>query len=688
MAQQIVQLVGGLDLVTPSLAIKEGKCIGCLNYESEARGYRRIGGYERYDGQPKPSAATYVLLNFDAGSTEIAEDDTVTGATSGATGIAIATVVDSGTWAGGDAAGYVVLYNHTGTFQDNENLQVSASPVAVANGTGIENGAATDALNDSYLASARSKRRSAIAAVPGSGPIRGGFTYKGDLYVIRDNVGGTAAVLHKATSSGWSAQSFGSTIAFDAGTAAFSEGETLTGGTSGATATIERVVHQTGTWAGTDADGYLVLSGVSGTFSDNETITSAAGSATANGADAAVTWAAGGTYRAIEHNFYGASDLKRAYIVSGTQRAMEWDGSVMAPIETGVETSLDKPTFVAVMREHLFLGFDGGALFFSGTGLPLSFQAVDGAGQAALGDSLTGMRSQNKDALIITGRNRVAYLTGNNSTDFQLKTISTDSGAVENTLEVVGRPYFLDDMGIRDLEAAQSFGDWRIGTITSMIEPLIREQRTSGKTPIALQRVRSKDLMRLWYDDGTGISIYIGRSQPECMQFKVGFTPTWVYSGEDANGYEVLFAGDDAGMVYQLDSGNSFDGGEVEAFLRPAFLHQGSPSQYKRYLRAYLDVLTDEESTVLSFASDFTFGDSNHPSGVETSQTVYGGGGFWDTMIWNKFNWSAPFESDTVIELHGIGRNLSLVFMSDNTEEKPHVLASLSVTYSPRRQRR
>jgi hypothetical protein len=65
---------------------------------------------------------------------------------------------------------------------------------------------------------------------------------------------------------------------FDAETAAFTVGETLTGGTSSATATIQGI-KKTSATAGT-----LYLSGVSGTFQDNETITDGAGgSATEDG---------------------------------------------------------------------------------------------------------------------------------------------------------------------------------------------------------------------------------------------------------------------------------------------------------------------------------------------------------------------------------------------------------------------
>jgi len=40
-------------------------------------------------------------------------------------------------------------------------------------------------------------------AVTGSGPIRGVWEYNSVLYAFRDNAGGTACVMHKATSAGW-----------------------------------------------------------------------------------------------------------------------------------------------------------------------------------------------------------------------------------------------------------------------------------------------------------------------------------------------------------------------------------------------------------------------------------------------------------------------------------------------------
>jgi hypothetical protein len=61
---------GGLNLTATPLQLKPGELIGCLNYEiSDEGGYRRIQGFERYDGQQQPSDASYWLIEFNEGVT-------------------------------------------------------------------------------------------------------------------------------------------------------------------------------------------------------------------------------------------------------------------------------------------------------------------------------------------------------------------------------------------------------------------------------------------------------------------------------------------------------------------------------------------------------------------------------------------------------------------------------------------
>lgn len=116
-------LSGGLNLISPALATPPGSLRAGVNHEPDPRGYRRIDGYERFDGQPKPSAAEYAYITFTAGAHAPDIGQEVVGTTSAARGIVIAITLDTGTWAGGDAAGTIIVRPTTGTFIDGEDIQ-------------------------------------------------------------------------------------------------------------------------------------------------------------------------------------------------------------------------------------------------------------------------------------------------------------------------------------------------------------------------------------------------------------------------------------------------------------------------------------------------------------------------------------------------------------------------------------
>lgn len=59
-----------------------------------------------------------VTIKFISGGTEPQEDETLTGAASGDTGVVDEVEKVSGTWAGGDAAGYVYLKDYTGADEE------------------------------------------------------------------------------------------------------------------------------------------------------------------------------------------------------------------------------------------------------------------------------------------------------------------------------------------------------------------------------------------------------------------------------------------------------------------------------------------------------------------------------------------------------------------------------------------
>jgi len=86
-----------------------------------------------------------VELRFDSGSVLPVAGETLTGATSADTGVVVSVALESGTWAGGTAAGTVYLSSPTGIGEDGEcfdddetvNGSTGGTNILTANGDGI-----------------------------------------------------------------------------------------------------------------------------------------------------------------------------------------------------------------------------------------------------------------------------------------------------------------------------------------------------------------------------------------------------------------------------------------------------------------------------------------------------------------------------------------------------------------------
>lgn len=682
MNSDVVLLRGGLDMVTPPMAVAPGMALVSSNYEPGEGGYRRMGGYERLDGRPKPSLATYQILHFDTGSVAITAGQTLAGDPSLATAVALANaVVTAGTYVGGDAVGYVAVGAVTGLWAGGDDVEVGASPVAefVSLETGL---APTDEEHAAYTAAEVARRRQSITAVTGSGAVRGVWIYAGSIWAFRDNAGGTAGVMFKATASGWTAQSFGERVAFTAGATEFIEGETLTQG--GVTALIRRVVVQTGIWDGT-ATGYIVISGRAGGNYAAGAATSATGAGTLSGAQTAITLPPGGFYRCTNHNFYGPASSRRMYFVNGVGHAHEWDGTVLTPIIVpGLPTTY--PTHVGELSNHLFLGYAGGGVMFSDIGEPLEYTSTGGSGQLSFGDDITEFIEHAQTSLVIGGKGRIGYVTGTDADTFQFPIITDAAGMKEHSAAQVFQPVYIDARGVRDLSATDTFGNWRAGSVSQMVAPLFEAMNRAGTQPAAAIQVKTRDQYRVFFDDGSGLFVYFGRKTPEIMPFSVPFTITCACSGE-ISGDEVLLAGDDEGYVFELDAGTSFDGSDIDAAVRIHFNDVKRPQVNKRFHSADTGVAAREPVTI-GVGASFDGESGAYPEKVEQSVAVAGGGAFWNQASWDEFYWSAPINGRVQVRLDGGGQSCSLVYVSSSAIDPGHVLTDVMVPWTQRAFRR
>lgn len=668
---------GGLNLVDTPLTMRPGQLLACSNYEPGIRGgYTSLAGYERFDGRVAPSDASYWLIDYVNRVVNPAVGATITGGTSGATGILLFDVQNA-------AAGYFVLARVTGTFQDGEALQVSAVTQATADDVAIPDDAATDELHSQYQLAAQADARAQIGVVPGSGSILGVAVYRGVGYAVRNNVGGTAAVIHKSTASGWQPVALGFKLRFITGlAAALHEGDTVVGGTSGATGVIRRLVVQTGTFGAGDATGYVVIMSITGTFQSAELLkVGGTDRATTSGLAVAQTLAPGGKFEFRVHNFYGHTSTTRLYGVDGVSRAFELQDSpaIFVQIETGM--TVDTPNHIAVHNDQLFLMFPGGSVQKSGVGDPVIWSVSLGAGEIAIGDEGTGFLEELGGTLFIFARNKTLYLTGKEGT-YVLDSFNNDVGAWPGMIQRIGQGVYLDDRGFSLLAASQNFGNFSYTSFSGVIQPLIEQIKLSGTASVV---VRDKNLFRAFFADGRFVSIgFNGRKVTGLTTSSYEKVVRCAFSGEELDGKELLLFGSDDGYVYRADKGTSFDGADIQTFMRPVFHHSRTPSRRKRYRRAQFDVAV-QGPCELQIGVDYSFADPDEPGEPIAAIELEGGGGFWNVSDWNEFKWNTGAGSSAIVKLEGSGINIGFLIASRSAVNAPHSLQGVSLHHSQRR---
>jgi len=666
----MVSCEGGLDQITPTLKLKAGILRDCLNFEvSSSFGYSRIGGYERFSGQAKPSDAGYTLIQVVSFTNTPAVGQTLTGVTSGRTGVIIAI-----------GSNYMALTKVSGAYTTGETVQVGATVIGVTEAVASS---VTSLLDAQYLNLSADQYRADIAAVPGSGPVRGVTIFNNIVYAFRDNAGGTAVDLYKSAVTGWTQVAFEYEVSFTNANTSVGDGDTMTQG--GVTATIRRVVLQSGTLLSGVNSGRLIISVTTGgNLAAGAATTTGSGALTLSGAQTAITMATGGRFEFVKANFYGQVSSERLYGCDGANRMFEFDGTYFIPIATG--SSPDTPKHIAVFREHLFCAIASSVLH-SGIGEPYNFTTIAGAAELATGDTVTGFLvqpgSQSSGTLAVLCRNSIKMLYGSSSADWNFIVYSQGSGALHYTSQIMSQSYFLDDRGVTTLNATQNYGNFDQASLTNNIRTFINAKRNLAAYS-SLSRERSQ--YRLFFSDGYGL--YCTIVNGKFLGSAIVKFPTAAYcacEGELSDGSEALFFGSaTGGHVYQMDKGSSFDGAAIDALAQFNWNASGSPRIIKRYRRASIEMSGDGYAAI-QFGYSLAYGSSEEiqPSAA-TYETAFSPS-YWDSFTWDSFYWDGQSVSPTEIEMNGTGENVQITITSGTDYIYPFTLNSYILHYTPRR---
>lgn len=681
---EYTRLSGGLDLSSGAMQVAPGRLVECMNFEQVfgRQGYRRIDGYERFDGSPQPSDAGYSGLRFTGGSVEIEVGEVVQGAAFSAT---VALVqVHTGDWASGDAAGRLVLAAPMGTFVADEAIQVGGVTRATADG-GVVPGSLSNPDNTQDLLAAQQILRQRIMPVPGSGPIRGVAVYRGAVFALRDAADGQTAVLWKSSATGWEQVRAGllpgGTLSSDV--ANFSGAST--------TMALFGCDGKNRPWR-YDGIAFTPMAPIYASQGTSNTIAAiGTGSHTLNIQESGRSWAAGDVLLASDQA--NAANRMVGTVTSydsGTSKltldvTQALGSGSPAAWEIGRADFADKPYLLRAHRDRLFLAYPLGQLQASNLGDPMVYTTT--AALFGLGDSITGLASLRGAVLGVFCAGKINILEGTTPQDWSMAPNSQSSGARLGTLqEIGGNALFLDERGLTCLQATQKFGGFEPAIFSRDIKPALDAltDRVVGS-----RLCKAKFQYRLYFQGGDVLTATILSPNAELQPSDVAFTrqvyphaPVCVASGAMTEGEEGFFFGTADGWVMREDRGTSFDGQPIASVMRLHFNQLKSPENKKRFTKLSLEI--DAPGIVqVRFRQQFDLDNGQYRPSVTGSAQALGGGGRWEASNWDEFRWSLPVQTMAEANIDGVGRSMGMLFWHESESDLPFSLQGMVLQYIP-----
>ena len=392
----------------------------------------------------------------------------------------------------------------------------------------------------------------------------------------------------------------------------------------------------------------------------------------------------------MQHNFQADADKKNLYGCDSLNRAFEFDGDVYIPIRTQI--TIDAPTTIAAINGQLALSYFG-TVVFSAVGNPHDFRTTSLGFQDVqeFGDTITGMSAIVGGVLAVACRDSFWQVSVDTQTSlYKAELISPDIGAIHYGLMNLGSLYSFDDKGIVRIVPSYVFGGFEHDTISRAIQPVIDRFR---EKIVATAAYKNKNQVRFYANDGTGIIMTLtsGVTQTgattmghEFSEFTYPVNISYAWSGEDASGRDIVLLGDEDGYVYVANTGSSFDGEPIQAYIRTAFNNVKSPSAIKRFRKLEVE-LSSVGYSEIRFNPDFSYADPSVATHLMNYQEVQGAGGYWDEATWNTFYYDGKIVSQPEIRIQGSGTNIGLVVFSNTAIDLGHNLSGVVLHYTPRK---
>jgi hypothetical protein len=373
---------------------------------------------------------------------------------------------------------------------------------------------------------------------------------------------------------------------------------------------------------------------------------------------------------------YRIGTIEKIAGVDGSNYPFIWNGTTYNQLNTAPSDVLGA-SHIAFFKNQLFFG-KGDVITFTAPYTDSDFNTANGAGNISVGAEITGLISF-RDQLIIFCEDSIFKLVGNTLADFVLQPITKDIGCVDRDTiqEVGGDVMFLGPDGLRLLSATDRIGDFNLAVVSKSIQKEVTDVIKSN-TSFASVVVKKKSQYRLFgYNENTSAENangVLGTQLADTQGTSFGWAETrgfkaYVADENYRNRTEIIVFANADGYAYEMESGNSFDGANIQATFSTPFVPVVDPRLRKTFYKLFL--YTDPQGSVsidVNLKLDFDDEGVIQPDTISLSNTT-GTVGFYGspTATYGTTVYGTKLKKQFQTQVIGSSFSVSLQFISNGT---------------------
>ena len=402
------------------------------------------------------------------------------------------------------------------------------------------------------------------------------------------------------------------------------------------------------------------------------------------------TWTVRDTGRtnAARYNFerYNFDGNEKIIVVDQTNAPTIFNTSLSA---TDVSNSaVAGAKHVAAFKNHMFysgMSATPQEIVFSEPFDEDGFTSSDGAGSIKVDDTIVGLKAFRGD-LFIFCENRIFKLGGSSLSDFAIVPVTRNIGCVNGftILEFAGDLVFLGPDGLRTVAGTARIGDVELGTISTNVQQLFRDNLTNAEAFVSLV-IPDKTQYRIFFSkEGQSQTSSLGAicvMKGQAFEFSTmkGIRPACADTVVETGDVIAIHGGFD-GYIYRQERGNTFDGALINAKYRSPDLSMGDPGVRKHMQRVNINYAP--ESTLdadLFVRYDYESSQSTRPAAYPLDSTNVAG--TYGSSTYGNAVYGGPSQPIVRKAVEGSGFAVALRVEDGATATAPYTLKGFQLEF-------